>query len=424
MSSSPPPELLQQVRLLDPETQTDQSADVLIAAGRSVAIAPQITDFPEATVVTPGQGLVLAPGLVDLHAHSGEPGQEHRETLADLSAAALAGGFSRVGLLPTTMPPLDTLAALEQVQRAWPATGPRLCCWAAVTQGAAGEQLAELGDLVAESTGFSDGRPLGNLNLVRRLLEYAQLWGRPIALVAGDRSLQGQGVARDGGPAVQAGLPGVPASAETAALAALLELAAATTTPVHFLRLSTARSVELVAAAKARGLPVTASTTWLHLLRDTTALADYDPYLRLEPPLGNPEDRAALRAGVQQGIIEAIATDHRAYTYEETMVAFADAPPGALGLPLVLALLWQELVATGEWSALELWRALSSGPLRCWRQSPHRCAVGEPAELVLFDPQAPWVVNSESLPTPSRNTSWFGATLQGRVQRLWLPAWD
>jgi len=421
-SEAPPRELLRCARVLDPVAQTDAIADVLLVEGRIAAIAPHIESFPEATQVTEAAGAILAPALVDLYCHSSEPGHEERGTLAELSAAAAAGGFSRIAVLPQTEPPLDTPAALAHLHQTWPTTGPRLYAWAALTQGAAGEQMAELGELAAaNSIGFCDGRPLANWNLTRRLLEYAQPWGKPLALVAGDRHLGGQGVAREGPQAVQAGLPGVPVSAETAALAALLELVAQTGTPIHLMRLSTARSVELVAEAKARGLPVTASVTWLHLLRDTATLANYDPHLRLEPPLGNPSDRAALLEGVRQGTIDAIASDRAAYTYEEKMVAFADAPPGALGLPLVLPLLWNELVATGQCSALELWRALSSGPLRCLQQAPLHCAVGEPAELLLFDPQAIWRVDSASLHSPCSNTSWLGATLLGRVQCLWLP---
>ncbi len=421
--SSPPRELLRQVRVLDPASQTDAIADVLVADGRIAAIAPQLPEPPTATPITDGRGLILAPGLVDLYAQSGEPGREDRETLAELSAAAAAGGFTRLTVLPTTAPPLDQAAALAQLHRAWPQPGPRLQLWAALTQAAAGEQMAELGELAAAaSAGFSDGRPLANLNLVRRLLEYARPLGKPLALVAGDRHLRGNGVAREGPQALQAGLPGVPASAETVAIAALLELVAQTGTPVHLMRLSTARSVELVADAKARGLPVTASTTWLHLLHDTSALADYDPHLRLEPPLGNPSDRAALLAGVAAGTLDAIATDHIAYTYEEKTVAFAAAPPGALGLPLALPLLWKTLVASGQWPALTLWRALSSGPQHCLGVPPLRCAVGELAELVLFDPELVWTVTGESLRSRSTNTHWLHATLQGRVQRLWLPA--
>ena len=185
------------------------------------------------------------------------------------------------------------------------------------------------------------------------------------------------------------------------------------------MRVSTRRGVELIASAKACGLPVTASTTWMHLLLDTEAVKNYDPNLRLEPPLGNQTDREALIEAVKHGVLEAIAVDHTPYTYEEKTVAFAEAPPGVIGLELVLPLLWQRFVASGEWSALTLWQALSDGPQRCLQQEPIRCAVGQKAELVLFDPQQTWTVEPKTLKSCCANTPWLGKQITGRVVRTW-----
>ena len=231
--------------------------------------------------------------------------------------------------------------------------------------------------------------------------------------------LRDKGVMREGFPSIPSGLPGDPSFSETAALAALLEIVAIVRTPLHIMRVSTARGVELIAEAKQRGLPVTASVTWLHLLLDTEAVGSYDPHLRLDPPLGNSSDRLALADGVKSGVIDAIAIDHSPYTYEEKTVAFAEAPPGAIGLELALPVLWEKLVMGGTWTGLQWWRALSVGPQVCLGQKPLACTVGEVAELVLFDPQQTWIADRNTLFSRSANTSWWGEEIRGKVLSVW-----
>jgi len=269
--------------------------------------------------------------------------------------------------------------------------------------------------------GFADGRPLSNLALVRRLLEYLQPLGKPIALWACDSKLMGNGVMREGLSSIRFGLPGNPAIAESAALAALLEIIAAVGTPVHLMRISTRRSVELIQEAKSRGLPVTASTTWMHLLFNTEDLGNYSPNFRLEPPLGNPDDQGALIQGVRSGILDAIAIDHTPYTYEEKTVAFAEAPPGVIGLELALPLLWHTLVQTGDWTALQLWQTLSTNPALCLQQIPSAIAPEQPSELVLFDPQETWKVVKQTLKSHSINTPYLYQELTGRIVQTWCP---
>jgi dihydroorotase len=419
-------ELLQQVRLIDPLNHRDQLADVRVVQGQIEAIAPPNTlslDLGAENRVIDAQGLVLGPGLVDLYSYSGEPGHEDRETLADLIAAAAAGGFTRLHLLPSVIPALDNPGAVQRLLSLVPTPAPvQVRVWGAITQGLAGEALTELIELEqAGVIGFCEGRPLQDWVLLRRVLEYLAPRNCPISLWPCIASLTGDGVIREGMEAYQLGLPTVPAYAETAALAALLELVASIGTPVHLMRISTARSVALIAQAKAQGLPVTASTPWHHLLLDSEALAKYDPALRLDPPLGNPSDRLALIEAVRTGVIDAIAIDHRAYTYEEKTVPFAQAPAGALGLALALPLLWQTFVASGQWSVLELWRALSSGPAYCLHQSPPQLDSGAIAEMTLFNPSEPWVVDAATLHSSQTNTPWLQGTVQGRVQATWIP---
>jgi len=422
-------DLLRRVRMLDPLTDADQVIDMLIRDGRIEAIAPSLESLPadispDAIQVYDQMGLVLLPGLVDLYSHASDPGFEAREPLPSLLQSAIAGGFTRLTLLPDTAPPLDHPGGIEQLRsriRTLP-NAPMVNYWGAVTQRTVGEQLTELADLAtAGVAGFTDGIPLQNWSLVRRLLEYGQGLDQPIALPVGDRTLSGDGVARDDIWAMRLGLPGIPAMAETAALAAMLECVAEIGTPVHIMRVSTARSVALIRDAKARGLPVTASVCWMHLLLNTAHLQSYDPNLRLDPPLGNPADQTALVEGVQTGVIDAIAIDHRPYTYEEKTVAFAAAPPGAIGLQLALPLLWDALVTPRHLTALDLCRRLSTHPAQILGQVPPTPIPHQSAELTLFDPQATWTVTPADLKSPATNTPWLGQSLRGQVLKTWTP---
>jgi dihydroorotase len=415
-------ELLQQVRVIDASSESDYIADVLIADGEIQAVASQISDVSSDTEVKDCRGLVLGTGLVDLYSHSGEPGFEERETLVSVLEAAASGGFTRVCLLPDTSPAIDHPAMVSQLQeKAGKLLNmPHVHVWGAISLDLAGKQLTELADLAnAGVVGFTDGKPWDNLGFVRRVLEYLQPVGKPVAFSPGDRLLSANGIIREGAEALRLGLPPIPASAETTAIAALIELVAATETPVHIMRVSTARSVEIIASAKAAGLPITASTTWMHLLLDTKAIKSYNTSLRLEPPLGNASDVEALREGVKAGVIDAIAVDHAPYTYEEKVQAFAESPPGAIGLELALPLLWQNLVETGKFTALQLWQALSTQAAKCLQQKPSVITAGTKAELTLFDPQQTWKVENKNLHSLSHNTPWLGQEIKGRVVRIW-----
>ncbi|MGL5875792.1 MAG: dihydroorotase [Xenococcaceae cyanobacterium] len=419
--------LIQQVRILDPVSNTDRIGDVLIDDFiiKHVGTFLKTSLQDENTNIIDGQGLILAPGLVDLYSHSSEPGYEERETLATLAEAAAAGGFTRIAILPDTKPAIDNPSVIELLQqqrqkvKAKLARLPHIYYWGAVTCDLEGKQMTELAELAEGVIGFTDGYPIENLSLLRQLLEYVKPLGKPLALTPGNKNLQGDGVMREGEASIRYGLPGNPGVAEAVAIASILELVGATNTPVHLMRVSTRRGVELIADAKERGLEVTASTTWMHLLLDTDAVDIYDPNLRLEPPLGNPSDRQALVKGVKQGIIDAIAVDHSPYTYEEKTLAFAEAPGGAIGLELILPLLWENFVATGEWTAIELWQALSTKPQRCWQQQLTAILPEQKAELILFDPNAIWTVDRQNLKSLSSNTPWYGKQLTGRVLQIW-----
>ncbi len=407
------PQLFQQVRILDPIAQTDRSGDILVI-DRLMAEVTATTELPAEVEIVPGQHLVFAPGLVDLYSHSGMPGHEERETISSLLASARAGGFVRVNILPDTLPALDRIDSIIAIDRQYRQAAermpncPELGYWGALTAAVAGQSMTEYAELATTNiTGWADGRAIANPGLLNNVLAYLQPYQRPIALYACDLQLRGSGLARAGVCAVKYGLPIDPASSETAALAALLEIIADVGTPVHLMRISTSRGVELIAAAKQRGVPITASTTWLHLIANTSDLATYNPNLKLNPPLGTAADQIALIEGLKTGVLDAIAIDHSPYTYEEKTVAFGEAPAGAIGLELALPLLWQHLVVTEKLSALTLWQALSLNPTRCLQQSP-------PTQSILFDPHHSWQVTIDNLHSLSHNTAWLGREIHGK----------
>ena len=412
------PRLLRQVRIIDPTTQSDRIADVLIINQKIASIESNITDFTQNTQIIDDRKLVLGPGLVDLYSHSGEPGNESRETLQTLAASAAAGGFTQIAVLPDTVPRIDNSQVLTSLKQKTQYLGnehcPQIHFWSAMSSGREQKQMTELAELSTHAIGFSDRFSFADLPFLKQVLEYLQPLQKPVAIDVSANELTAQGVIREGVNSIRYGLVGNPGYSEASAIAAILEIVATINTPVHLMRVSTARGVELIAAAKERGVPVTASTTWMHLLFSTADLANYDPNLRLEPPLGNPKDLQVLQDGVPAGIIDAIAIDHQGYTYEEKTVAFSEAPTGAIGLQLALPILWQKFVTTQKWSALQLWQALSSNPLLCLQRSPNPIAINS-SEFTLFDPEKIWTVDHQHIHSLSSNTPWWGQQIQGKT---------
>ncbi len=416
------PILLKQVRILDAVAEVDRVADVLIMNKQIESIATDLIDIPPHTQIIDAQELILGTGLCDLYSHSGEPGNEVRETFQSLGASAASGGFTQVALLPDTNPTLNNPEVLTSVlYKTQQITGglPKINFWASLSHRNPEIKMTELADIKDLALGFTDRFTLNDLPFLPQVLEYVKPFNKPIAINVSDNELTNHGVIREGRNSIRYGLSGNPSYSETAAIAAVLEIIDSIKTPVHLMSVSTARGVELIAAAKQRGVPVTASTTWMHLLFSTADMANYNPNLRLEPPLGNPEDRLVLIDGVKQGIIDAIAINHQSYTYEEKTVSFAEAPPGVVGLELALPLLWQTFVATGQWSVLELWQALSTNPRTCLNQSLACIQTQQPNELVLFAPQKFWKLDHNTHKSLGANTPWWGQTITGKCLAIW-----
>lgn len=390
-----------QVRWLDPETNSDSVVDLTWDRNSKSFGEP----FPSADRVIEGGGrLILGSALTDLYATSGEPGHEERESLKTLAASARAGGYGSIAILPNVTPPVDDPGQLDFIRKHW----SNALVYGAISHGLKGEALSEVGYLAeAGVVGFTDNQPIQNWALLRRFLDYAQILQKPVLLWPWLPELA-TGSVFESVWATEFGLTGTPPQAETIALSGLLELIRLSRTSIHLMRISTARSVDLIRQAKAEGLPISASTTIHHLSHTSPELASYDPNLRFNPPLGSPEDRDALVAGIQDGTLDAVASDHTPWTYEEKTLPFAQAPSGSISLEFTLPLLWNH-VRSGDLTAIQAWKSLSASP---------RKILDLPAQnaLTLFDPDLLWTV--ENLQSRSRTTSWLGKTIQGKVLEL------
>jgi len=406
--------------LLRGGTVVDQSGtrrgDVLVADGTIAAVGEGL-EADAATVVLDAGGCLVAPGLVDLHTHLRQPGQEEAETIESGTRAAALGGYTAVVAMPNTDPPTDCASVVRDVLELAEHAGCAVFPAGAITAGRSGQRLAPLAEMAAlgvrlftdDGTGVQDGR------LMRRALEYASALGVTLAQHCEDDRLAAEGHLHEGEWSSRLGIPGIPAAAEEVMVARDIALARLTGAPVHFLHLSTAGSVELVRDAKAEGLAVTAEAAPHHFTLTAAAAAGYDPVFKVNPPLRTDADVAALRCGLADGTIDAIATDHAPHPPEAKERPFDKAPPGMLGLETALALGLTELgLPAATVIGLLSWRPAQIAGVGDEHGGP--VGAGRPAHLCVIDPDATWVVDPERLASRSRNTPYAGRTLTGRVR--------
>jgi dihydroorotase len=370
-----------------------------------------------------GGGLVLLPGLVDLHTHLREPGREDAETVETGSRAAALGGFTAVHAMANTDPVADTAEIVEQVHRRGAAAGlVDVRPVGAVSKGLAGETLAEIGNMARSAAAvrvFSDdGRCVHDSRLMRRALEYVKPFDAVVAQHAQDPRLADAAACAHEGPlSGRLGLPGWPSVAEESIVARDVMLAEHTGSRLHVCHVSTAGTVEVLRWAKARGIAVTAEVTPHHLLLTCDLLEDYDPVFKVNPPLRPAEDVEALRAALAEGVIDAVATDHAPHAAHDKDHAFADAAFGMLGLQTALGVVAATMVETGRLDWAGVADRMSVRPAAIGRVAGHGRAleVGAPANLTLVDPGAAWTVDAARLASKSRNTPFAGRTLPARV---------
>jgi dihydroorotase len=398
--------------------------DVLIDGEVIADIGPKL----DGDEVVDGGGLVLLPGLVDLHTHLREPGREDAETIGSGSAAAALGGFTAVHAMANTDPVADTAEIVEQVARRGADVGlVDVRPVGAVSKGLAGETLAEIGNMARSAAAvrvFSDdGRCVSDARLMRRALEYVKPFDAIIAQHAQDpRLADSAACAHEGALAGRLGLPGWPSVAEESVVARDVMLAEHTGSRLHVCHVSTAGTVEVLRWAKARGIAVTAEVTPHHLLLTCDLLEDYDPVYKVNPPLRPAEDVAALRAALADGTIDAVATDHAPHADHDKEHAFVDAAFGMLGLQTALGVVAQAMVEPGllDWAGVA--DRMSVRPAAIGRLAGHGrpLAAGAPANLTLVDPAASWTVEPDALASRSRNTPFAGRTLPARVVATFL----
>jgi dihydroorotase len=411
------PILVRGGRVIDPARGTDGIADLLTDGGRIEAVGRNIGE-PDGALVIDATGLVVAPGLIDLHTHLREPGQEDLETIATGAMAAVAGGFTAVCAMPNTDPVCDNQGVVgfivSQAQRAGKA---RVYPIGAISVGQKGQQLAEFGELVgAGAVAVSDdGKPVMSSHLMRTALEYARVFNIPVADHCEEMTLAQGGAMHEGLVSTRLGLKGIPSAAEEIMVARDILLAELTGGHVHLCHMSTRGSVELIRRAKAKGLRVTAEACPHHFTLTHEACEGYDTNAKMNPPLREAEDREAIRQGLRDGTIDVIATDHAPHHYDAKEREFDDAPNGIIGLETALALALTELVGSGLMALPDLLLRMSTMPARIFNLPGGTLATGAPADIVVLDPDAQWDVRPEEFYSKSRNTPFRGRRLTGRA---------
>jgi dihydroorotase len=398
----------------------ERDADVVIGDdGRVAAVGPGLS----ADQTIDADGCVVSPGLVDLHTHLRQPGQEEAETIETGARAAALGGYTCILAMPNTIPAIDHAGIVREVLELGRTAPCDVRTSGAITVGRAGEQLAPLGEMAELGVRFftDDGAGVADARLMRRAMEYASGLGKDVVLAqhCEDPVLAGGGHMHEGEWSSRLGIPGQPAEAEELMVMRDLALARLTGMRVHFQHLSTAGSVAMVRAAKAGGLAVTCEATTHHFTLTHAECASYDPVFKVNPPLRTEADVVAVRAGLADGTIDCIATDHAPHTQEAKEAAFDQAPPGMLGLETALALALTELgLPIVEVLALLSWRPAAILGVDDEHGLP--VAEGSPANLTIIDPTATWVVDPAALASRSRNTPYAGRTLTGRVRHTFL----
>ncbi|MBA3886157.1 MAG: dihydroorotase [Acidobacteria bacterium] len=412
--------LLKGGRVVDPANGRDGDFDLLIEEGRITRIGKDLP-VDGADLFEVPHGAIVAPGLIDIHVHLREPGQEHKETVATGTASAVTGGFTAVACMPNTDPVNDHAGITQFILRKAADAGlARVYPIGAVSLGSQGDQLAELGEQrAAGCIAFTDdGRPVASALLMRRALEYAGMLGVPIINHCEDPSLKADGVVHEGAVASALGLRGIPGEAESIMVERDVSLAELTGGHVHIAHMSARQSLRAVRAGKNRGVRVTCEVAPHHFVLTDDALEGriaYDTNLKMNPPLRSVADRDAMLDGIADGTVDVIATDHAPHHADEKVLEFDRAPFGIVGLETAVALVFDRLVHTGRISVARMIELLSVNPARVINVPGGSLLEGAPADITILNPDMPVVVSRSALRSKSKNTPFDGWTLRGGV---------
>lgn len=414
------PMLLEGGRVVDPSQGFDGVQDVLLVDGKIASLGPSLQGLPDNVERVDCRGLVVAPGLIDVHVHLREPGGEHKETIATGAAAAVAGGFTSICAMPNTDPVMDSPATVGFVAAAGRQAGlARVYPVGALSMGQKGERLTEIGELVeAGAVGITDdGLPVMDSGLMRRAMEYALTFDIPVADHAEDIGLSRGGVMNEGTVSARLGLRGKPNAAEDVHVARDLMVAELTGGRIHLQHVSTRMAVELIRQARARGVRVTAEASPHHLLLTDEAVDGYNTNAKMNPPLRSEEDRKAVVAGFLDGTLDTLATDHAPHHYDEKEQAFDDAPFGIVGLETAVGLILHHFVHAGHLSLPDFIRRASLAPAQAFSLPGGTLLPGAPADVTVLDLDHRWTVDPSSFRSRSTNTPFAGWELRGRAVR-------
>ena len=411
-------------RIIDPFRNIDEEMDILVENGRIAKVGKDLSPSNTAKKKTGGEvavidlrGMLVVPGLIDMHVHLREPGFEYKETIQSGSEAASAGGFTAVACMPNTSPVNDNRSVTEFIRMKAAACGlVRVYPIAAISRGSEGTSLAEFGDLAdAGAVALSDdGKPVMNGGLMRRALEYAASLDMPVISHCEDQHLSMGGAMNEGFVSTELGLPGIPSAAEEAMVSRDIILAGFTGTAVHIAHVSTVGSVQMIREAKARGIRVTAETAPHYFTLTDEALREFDTNTRVNPPLRSRDDVAAIKKGLGDGTIDAIATDHAPHARTDKDVEFEYAACGISGLETALPLSLK-LVEEGVLTLEQLIRAMSTNPARILRVSGGTLTPGAEADITVIDPNREWTVDPGRLRSQGKNTPFSGWAMKGKA---------
>ena len=402
-------------RVVDPSQNLDAKRDLLLVDGKVAALGEALDPAPDARVVD-ASGLVVTPGLIDVHVHLREPGQEHKETIATGARAAAAGGFTAICSMPNTDPTIDDPAAVGfVVAEAKKAGAARVYPMGAISVGLEGKALTEFGSLVEAGAVAvtDDGHPVMDSGLMRLAMEYAQAFDIPVVDHPEDLTLSRDGAMNEGLISSRLGLKGKPNASEDIHIIRDILLAELTEGRIHIQHVSTRFGVEAIRQGKARGVKVTGEAAPHHLLLTDDDVDGYRTEAKMNPPLRSPEDRDAVREGLKDGTLEVIATDHAPHHYDEKEAAFEDAPNGIVGLETALGLVYGHLVEGGLLDLSTMVMRMSVTPARLFKLPGGTLSVGSPADVTVFDPDGEWEVDPTTFLSKSQNTPFTGWTLRG-----------
>jgi dihydroorotase len=408
-------------RLLDPASGLDGPGDLLVEGDRIAAVGPGLSDggLGDDVEIVEASGLCLAPGLVDMRVQLREPGAEHMESIESGGRAAAAGGITTMVALPNTEPPVDDVSVVEFLaRRAREVKLAKIHTYAAATKGLAGRELTEIGLLAANGAlGFTDGvKAIADALVMRRVLAYARSFDQLVIQHPEEPSLAAAGEVSEGEIATRLGLPAITPMAEVIMIERDLRLVAITGTRYHAAHVSTAAGIEAIRRAKAAGLAITCDTAPPYFALNETAIGDYRTFAKLSPPLRSEADRRAVVAGLANGTIDAIASDHAPWDQDSKRLPFSSAAYGIVGLETLLPLSL-ELYHNRHMTLLDVLRRLTISPAAILRLEIGRLTPGSPADLLLFDPDTPWRIRTDAFRSKSKNAPFDGRPVQGRVEQ-------